>query len=304
MTSDRALRKPFSLRWSQRLWAALSRTSKKTGWPLDIGLIRLLMLLLMPLYIKRLGLIQGLSCLYRFLSSQGGFTLYRSDRDLGLFIREDSNDALVFQQIFILGDYRKLNRRTDVKVIIDAGAYVGYTAIYFAELYPHAFIYALEPEESNFQALQKNTRNYPNILPIQAALWHSDTTLEVRVGEAGQWSCTVHESEDPPKNRRIASISLQTLIAQYRLEKVDILKIDIEGSEVQVFDPNYCHEWLPQVQTLSIELHEQSFPGSEKNFFAAMDRYQFDLNFAGENLLFDFHHEQNPGLPKDKPRYA
>ncbi len=304
MKPDRALRKPFSIRWGQRLWAALSRTSKKTGWPLDSGLIRLLMLLLMPLYIKRLGFIQGLSCLYRFISSQGGFTLYRSDRDLGLFIREDSTDALVFQQIFILGDYRKLNRRSDVKVIIDAGAYVGYSAIYFAELYPHAFIYALEPEESNFQALQKNTRNYPNILPIQAALWHSDGTLEVRDGEAGQWSCTVHESQDPPNNRRIASISLQTLIAQYRLEKVDILKIDIEGSEVQVFDPNYCHEWLPQVQTLSIELHDQLFPGSEKNFFAAMDRYQFDMNFAGENLFFDFHHEQNPAVPKDKARCA
>src|SRR6478736_10040839 len=106
--------KPLPVRWGQNLWTAVLRWKQSSGWPLDTILLRVSMLPLLPLYCWRLGFEQGLMCFYNFFVGAGGFTVYRSDRDPGLSIRENSTDAWVFQQIFILGDYRKLAARPDV----------------------------------------------------------------------------------------------------------------------------------------------------------------------------------------------
>ncbi len=300
----KSLHKPLSLRWGQQVWNLLGLWSKQINWPLDTLAARILMLPLLPFYLQRLGFMQGLVTLYRFVMGQGGFTVYRSDMDPGLEIREDSTDALVFHQVFILRDYQKCSSRDNVHVIVDAGAYVGYSAIYFAELYPHAFIYALEPEESNFQALLRNTRNYPNILAIQAALWNNDGTLEIVEREAGQWSFTVQETQGLPNARRVPALSLKTLMDQYRIAGIDILKIDIEGSESTVFAQSSCHVWLPRVQALVIELHDHLFPGSEQNFVMAMSQYDFDVQFQGENLILDFHHKNPKDFAPEKVKRA
>lgn len=60
------------------------------------------------------------------------------------------------------------------RVIVDAGANIGLTAVYFANQFPAARILALEPESSNYALLCKNTAAYP-----QAALWSSTATLDL-----------------------------------------------------------------------------------------------------------------------------
>jgi FkbM family methyltransferase len=278
--------KPLLLRWRQDLWGALDRWSQSTGWPLEPIALRLLMLPLLPLYLWRLGLNQGFLTFYRFLLGDHGMTVYRSERDTGTIIRADSTDPWVFQQIFILCEYRPLAGRKDVRVIIDAGAYVGYSAIYFAELYPHAFIYALEPEEGNFQALQRNTRHYPNIKAIQAAVWNEDGYLELEETHGGQWAFHVHESSQSSK-ARVHAVSIQSLMEQYRLSHIDILKMDIEGAESAVFEASSCHAWLGSVRILVLELHDHLFPGSEQNFKEAIRQYPNTVQAVGENLIFE-----------------
>lgn len=302
--ATKSLHKPFHLRWGQNLWAALGRWSRQYHWPFDTVAIRLLMLPLFPLYMRRHGFATGLSTLYRFMRGEGGFTVSRSELDPGVSIREDSTDAYVYQQIFILDAYDKAKDRDEVRVIIDAGAYVGYSSIYLAEMYPHAFIYALEPEESNFQALQRNTRHYPNILAIQAALWNHDGDLIVEPGESGQWSFVVHEGQKSKTAQGITAITIQTLMEQYRIPRIDILKIDIEGAESAVFEASSCHSWLPKVQLLIIELHDHLFPGSDQNFLQAMARYDFDVQYSGENVLLNFYHPTSAELPLEKTKQA
>jgi len=287
MKQNKVWRKPQLLRWGQNLWATVDRWSQSSGWPLQSILLRLLMLPLLPLYVWRLGLGQGLKTFYRFLMGEGGFVIHRSDRDLGTIIREDSTDIWVFQQIFILHDYRRVAGRHDVRIIIDAGAYVGFSSIYFAELYPHAFIYALEPEESNFQALQRNTRHFPNIKPIQAALWKEDGFLEVKDGRGGDWSFIVQETSTAGA-QRVPAITMQSLMDQYRLPRIDILKVDIEGAEAAVFEAPACHAWLPRVRVLVMELHDHLYPGSDQTFLEAINQYQCTAITSGENIIFEF----------------
>ena len=56
-------------------------------------------------------------------------------------------------------------------IVLDAGANIGASAIYFARRYPNARIFALEPEQENYDLLLRNTHRYHNIIPIKAALW-------------------------------------------------------------------------------------------------------------------------------------
>lgn len=286
MKRNKVWKKPLLLRSGQELWGALERWGKASGWPLEAIVLRLLMLPLLPLYLWRLGAGQGFVTFYRFMLGEGGFAIYRSERDTGTMIREDSTDPWVFQQIFILCDYRHLAQRNDVRVIIDAGAYVGYSSIYFAELYPHAFIYALEPDEENFQCLQRNTRHYPNIKAIQAAIWNKDGFIEVEAGAHGQWSSRVHESTQA-NPQRIPAITIQSLMEQYRLPRIDILKMDIEGAEDAVFEAPGCHAWLGSVRVLVLELHDHLFPGSDRHFKEAIQNYEFTVRSSGENLIFE-----------------
>jgi FkbM family methyltransferase len=286
MIQHKVWNKPLLLRWTQKLWGALDRWSQATGWPLEPIAMRIFMLAIFPLYLCRLGFAQGFVTFYRFMLGDYGMTIYRSERDTGTLIREDSTDLWVFQQIFILREYRPLAGRDDVRVIIDAGAYVGYSAIYFAELYPHAFIYALEPEEGNFQALQRNTRHYPNIKAIQAAVWKEDGYLEIEESIGGAWAFHVHESSSSSK-ARVAAITIKSLMEQYRLPSIDILKMDIEGAESAVFEAPSCHAWLGSVRILVLELHDHLFPGSDQNFKEAIQQYPFKVQTAGENLVFE-----------------
>lgn len=63
-----------------------------------------------------------------------------------LYARDLSSDLEVFEQIFVKKEYWPLNDIADPKVIIDCGAYVGYSAAYFLTRFPHARLIAIEPD--------------------------------------------------------------------------------------------------------------------------------------------------------------
>ena len=69
------------------------------------------------------------------------------------------------------------------------------------------------------------------------------------------------------------------------VKKLDILKIDIEGAEHELFKNNY-DTWLPNTRCLIIELHDRMRNRSSQNFFKAISKYDFSYSHQGENLVF------------------
>ena len=67
--------------------------------------------------------------------------------------------------------------------------------------------------------------------------------------------------------------------------QIDILKIDIEGSEKEVFQHGYA-DWLPKIKVLIIELHDRMVPGASAAVFSAINQYDFSVDIKGENLVF------------------
>ena len=72
---------------------------------------------------------------------------------------------------------------------------------------------------------------------------------------------------------------------QHDMAYIDILKVDIEGVEKEVFEGNYQY-WLPKTRCLMVELHDRLTCGSSKMVFKAISEYEFAYAQSGENLVF------------------
>jgi FkbM family methyltransferase len=172
-------------------------------------------------------------------------------------IRKGTTDIEVFEAIFVRRTY---HFPVDIKpkLIIDGGAYVGYSSLYFSLKYPQAKIIAVEPEDSNFEVLEKNTRNVPNIRRIKAGLWYKNAPLKIRDFGAGHWSFRTEEAEET-EEFGLQGITVSSLLEDSGFDRIDVLKLDIEGAEKEIFGRD-CEPWLRKVNILAAEIHDGCKP--------------------------------------------
>ena len=77
----------------------------------------------------------------------------------------------------------------------------------------------------------------------------------------GEWGFTV--SECSREDADVRAFSIPGIMKKYGFPYIDILKMDIEGSEYEIFKDKKCLEWLPLVKVLIIETHDRKIPGCE-----------------------------------------
>jgi FkbM family methyltransferase len=203
-----------------------------------------------------------------------------------LMIRPRTTDRFVFEQIFLDRDY-DLPLDLSPRLIVDAGANVGFASIYFANRYPRATIIALEPEPKNFELLVHNTRDYHEIVPIQAALWGGRKPLFLG-REHESWSFRVGESNDGGNATMVPGITIAALLREDGHSSIDILKMDIEGAEREVFSAGY-RPWLKSTKVLIVELHDRIKPGCSQALNNAISGLSFRRLEQGENTILINH---------------
>jgi FkbM family methyltransferase len=193
-----------------------------------------------------------------------------------IYVRVPSSDLSAFDQVFRNGEYDF--HASKPKVIIDAGANVGLASLLFAKRYPSARIIAIEPEQSNFDLLKENVAPYSSITPVHAALWYENTTLRIHDPGLGEWGYMTLTSG---KGHEVRAVTVDRLMEEFEVDLVDILKIDIEGAEKEVFSNPAA--WIDRVDGIIIELHDGMKPGCSRAFFR--NTPEFDLEWRrGENL--------------------
>jgi FkbM family methyltransferase len=203
-------------------------------------------------------------------------------------LRINTTDIYVFKQIFIDFQYNiELNYIPEI--IIDCGANIGLTSIFFSNKFPDSKIYAIEPEKNNFDLLVKNTSEYENIVCSNNAIFNeTNILLNVENVGLGEWgyitNSTKVKNNDLRRNMKVYSISVSEIMNKYKLETIDLLKIDVEGSEKELFESNYDF-WLPRTKCIVIELHDNLKKGCSKSFFNAINKYDFSLSLSNEILV-------------------
>jgi FkbM family methyltransferase len=186
-------------------------------------------------------------------------------------IRSKTSDVFVYQAI-IAGKEYEFETLTPPDVIVDAGANIGLATIYFANKWPDATIIAIEPEESNYEMLVRNTKNYPNVKTIKAALFHKCGNIDVLDVGHNKFGFMTETSNnygsitgEVVKVGTVNSIDIDKIIKDYGLRDIDILKIDIEGAEREVFSD--ASGWVYKVKSIITELHEGMKAGCNRSFY-------------------------------------
>lgn len=198
----------------------------------------------------------------RAVFSVGSFRLCGRPRELAIvppqsehrvYLRIDTSDFCSYRDVLALGSksYIPSLPGFNPSTIVDVGAHIGMASILFALKYPKARIIAVEPEASNFAALVRNTSPYNAITAIRAALWREDG--EVALGPSNAHPKGAFQIIDNGQ-QRVRAITMDTLMRETGIGAIDLLKVDIEGAEKEVFES--CG-WIRDVQVIAIELHDR-----------------------------------------------
>jgi FkbM family methyltransferase len=168
----------------------------------------------------------------------------------------------------------------NAKTFIDVGAFVGWYTVYACKILKdkiEAVIVALEPDPKNFAALKRNTEIFPCVKAMNMALYtKDDEEVEFQVGRRDSsglsvWGTIRSVYLNPSYHFRnellkdtivVKTIRLDTLIKRLGLNKVDLVKMDIQGAEYLILtDPTLD---LSKVENLIVEVHYR-YGTSESN---------------------------------------
>jgi len=185
-------------------------------------------------------------------------------------LRYGTADMRVFRHVMLKEDCRVSSVRQPA-VIIDAGAHIGMVSVYYALKYPQARILAIEPEPDNFALLRQNTKAFANITPINAALLDHTGQVALHNPDGETWTFKVLDNAGAtpePGATIVPTVTVEQLMNQYQFPAIDILKLDIEGSEVPVL--RHAQAWINRVKVLLVETHDRFCPGCTATLLQAI----------------------------------
>lgn len=179
-----------------------------------------------------------------------------------IHFRDNTPDQTVILSTLKKGEFAAIKGLVpDLKfgLIIDAGGYIGTAAIALSRMYPQARVVSVEPSLENFALLEKNIAPFQNIVAINAALVGVRRDVRLYDRLTGQWGFTIlqqpRDRRDPAEIQVVRGITVSDILAQFSFEGIDILKLDIEGGELEVFE--HSDQWIRHVGLIVAELHDR-----------------------------------------------
>ena len=187
--------------------------------------------------------------------------------------------------IYYLGDYEpnlKIHFKRLIKendTVLDIGANIGFHTLYFAELTGvNGKVIAFEPIPINFKTLKNNVslNNFPRIVLVNKALGNTNSQMNIHINEQTQNPGAFNLFEDGVRNTIIECIKGDDYLQANSIEKIDFIKIDVEGYEYEV---------LKGLRQTISRFHPSIIFEYDRN-------YQLKIN-ADAGLIFDFLKELN-----------
>jgi len=205
-------------------------------------------------------------------------------------LRPRGSDVPTFEKIFVEREYDLPQLPEDARTIVDLGANIGLATIFFARRYPRARLLAVEPEPANFTLLEANTAALGNrVRPLRCAAWSHDGAVAMQSEDEqgmalGEWGYRVGQ-DGTGAGRATPAHRIDTLCDIAGFAGIDILKVDIEGAERDVFATRAA-PWLARTGFIVIEPHDRFRPGATEVVRAAVQADFEELPPMGEHLVF------------------
>lgn len=168
-----------------------------------------------------------------------------------LACRLGTSDIDVLNQIFVEKHYDSASLPETASLVLDCGANIGATTLWFANRFPTARVVAVEPDPANAWLLARNVRTVAErVSVVRGGVWSHSTRLDLRPGfDHRGWSVRVVEEQTGP----ICAYDIPELLAMEGRREIDVLKMDIERAEEVVLRD--CRAWIGMVKVLLVEFH-------------------------------------------------
>ena len=152
-------------------------------------------------------------------------------------VRDNNSDLVMFEQVFVRKDY-EFDIGFEPRTIVDAGANAGYASLYFHRKYPNARIVAIEPDSENCDTLRFNVGKITNVQVLEGGVWSSRQALEVTNTDSPKCMVSLKPAANPVRGS-IEGYGVPDIMRMMDTEVIDLLKVDIEGGELELFSENF-----------------------------------------------------------------
>lgn len=202
------------------------------------------------------------------------------------FMRWSFSDRMVLGQI-IRDQESLVEDISRYRTIVDLGANFGASSILYAEHAPEARIISVEPEHENFRLLEMNAELYPSIIPFNSGVWYRSGTLSLANPNSDSWAFVFEETtgETEETDNVVPAITIPDLLSHNKTHPPVLFKIDIEGSEFELFSTNH-DSWIRHVDTFLIETHDRFKPGCTDRVRNALRGSHEFSGTSGEYMIF------------------
>ncbi len=201
----------------------------------------------------------------------------------GAFWFSDRSELLALEEIFVGGEY-EVSLPSPPAVIVDLGANAGQASRFFRSRYPDARIIAVEPDPATFRHLERNLGADGNAVTRQIAVTAAPGEVRLRRFQDASWMTQVTtDGEDAEDTVAVPGVTLDDVLTQEGIDRIGLLKVDIEGLEIDVLTAG---EALRRADAVIGELHYWMHGGVDRE--ATLLRFQRHGEF--DDARFVDHH--------------
>lgn len=235
---------------------------------------------------KNLGFYPSLKIVYYSAFSKKDIDTHFNTRKFGKIFWNTRKDWVISHfytpQIEIYSPSGVIN----VKNIIDLGANIGTESLRLSRMYPNAKIVSVEAEKRNFESLKKNTSDNHSIEIIHGAIWGKESKLRLNSSSLQNSQSWYLEEAKSNENFDMIGLPFNKILQNFKFDSVDILKVDIEGAEKELFSKE-CSQWIHKIKCMIIECPDNDNPLTTARIYKnlANSDYHFNTYLNGENLV-------------------
>jgi FkbM family methyltransferase len=170
--------------------------------------------------------------------------------DWNLLIPDAASFLSTYSEIFVEQIY-KIRFSCESPYILDLGANIGLSILYFKMLCPKAQITAFEADPRIFSYLEHNIKSngYSDVALVNKAIWYENVSLQFSP-EGGDGGRIAWDGE-----KSTVEVQAQDIRQLLKGRTVDFLKMDIEGAENSILPA--CHDCLSAVRNIFVEYHSR-----------------------------------------------
>jgi FkbM family methyltransferase len=185
----------------------------------------------------------------------------------------------------------KANKNDKIR-IVDCGANIGMSLLFFKKFFPNAEIIAFEPDEASFKLLEKNINenNLSHVKIFRNAVGNKNGKLKLYTpgGFDGSPGSSIYRDLTHSKTFMESEIEMIPL-SGLKLGKIDVLKIDIEGAEEKVFQDLVKNNILKKVGLINLEYHHGSMLKDNRlsSILKAIEDAGFEYLLNPDSLMND-----------------